>query len=93
MKASNEFGNQLVAGIRALVEKYGKQVLDMNEYQIYFAVYDSVTEGHEHNAKVNLPGNAAFSAEAFTLNDNNIGTAMRAALSKFSCERPEDEVE
>jgi len=86
MKASNKFVDQLVIGIRALVEKYGKHVLDMNKYQIYFAVYDSVTEGHEHNAKVNLPGNAAFSAEAFALNDNNIGAAVNAALSKFSCE-------
>lgn len=80
MKASRQFVDTLASGIRLLVNKYGADAVNgAKDWTLFFAVADSVTPGHEHNARVSMPTDEGFAKELRTLNDAHIVTAIKAA--------------
>lgn len=81
LKVSPMFKDTLVRGIQLLRQKY-KDLDEWSAFTIYYAVHDSCTPGHEHNAKVALEKNPGFHTESMTLTDNNIAAAVRWALSE-----------
>lgn len=80
MKASTQFVETIAQGIRLLSDKYGQDaVKEASDWTLFFAVADSVTPGHEHNARVTMAANDTFVSERKTLNDAHIATAIKAA--------------
>jgi hypothetical protein len=83
MIASPGFVRQIVDGICALREKYGREAVDAaSPWAIYYAIHDSVSPGFQHNRRVDLPDNPAFHEEARSMKDAHIATAIKAAIRK-----------
>lgn len=81
MKASPHFIAVLAQGIELLRVKYGADaVAACKPWQLFWAVSDSVSPGHRHNAKVDMPEDAAWAAEKAQLRDVHIETAIKTAL-------------
>jgi hypothetical protein len=81
MKASKEFVNVLTSGIRLAQDKFGwEKIHGASMWSVFYLISDSVSPGHRHNAKLDMPENPAFAKERADLTDAQIETAMKAAM-------------
>jgi hypothetical protein len=85
MKASKHFLETLETGFLLIAEEYGvEKARAASDWTLFWAVSDSVSPGHRHNAKVTMPLNERFHEETKSLNDSHIATAIKAARKKVN---------
>lgn len=81
MKASQHFVDQLTTGVRVLADKHGADmVATSSPWSIFFAISAALCQGQRHH--VDMDEDPVFRAERWTLKDNHIATATKAAIRK-----------
>jgi hypothetical protein len=83
MKASQRFIEVLAEGIAKLNDHYGEQkIKQAHDMLVYQMVHNSITPGHEHNAKFEAEPIPWFDEEAKKLKDAHLRTAIKMARKK-----------